>query len=461
MNILGGIVEPDAGDLLIEGERYQPRRPQDAEKAGIAFIQQELNIFPNLSVEENLFVRAFPTRGRWLPVIARRQMRARALECLKLVSLDVDPGLPAGRLPPGERQLLEIAKALSVDARLIIFDEPTTSLTATECARLFALIAALKAQGLAIIYISHVLGDVMRLADAITALRDGEVVWSGSKSETSIDGLIAAMVGRSIKTLFPERQARPAERPVRLAVEGVCRAGVVKDISFHLHAGEILGIAGMMGSGRTELARIVFGLDSYDEGRLAADGLPLARGKIAARLAAGLAFLTEDRREEGLLMDHSVGANLALAALTSFARGPLQTIDAAGERSAASAMSARLNIKSSARQPLEAQARALSGGNQQKVVLGKWLLRDPRVLILDEPTRGVDVGAKEEIYKLIATLADAGMAVLLISSEIEELIGLSDRIMVLRRGEIVGTFARADFDQEAILRVATLKERAA
>jgi ribose transport system ATP-binding protein len=465
MNILSGVLQRDSGEIALGGADYRPRSGHDAEAAGVAFIQQELNIFPNLSVEENLFVGHYPRYAGWLPLIDRRGMRARAVALLAQVGLSLSPATPASALSPGERQLVEIAKALSIDARVMIFDEPTTSLTTPECERLFALIQRLRQQGLGILYISHVLADVFRIADTLTLLRDGRVVEAGALAQMDMQRVIAGMVGRSIETLYPRRdpnaRAAARTRPPLLELDDVGQRGVLRGVSITLRPGEILGLAGLMGSGRTELARIVFGLDPFERGAIRFDGRPMRSQQIAQRLLAGVAFLTEDRKREGLMAEASIGWNMGLAPMPLYARGPLRLIDRPGLRRAVGEMAAQMDVKARGIDAVDALARTLSGGNQQKAVLGKWLLRRPRLLILDEPTRGVDVGARSDIYRLIARLADEGMAVLIISSELEELIGLSDRILVMRRGEVGGTFERHAFDRAAILAASMWKDRAA
>ncbi|HXG46094.1 MAG TPA: sugar ABC transporter ATP-binding protein, partial [Methylomirabilota bacterium] len=371
------------------------------------------------------------------------------------------PDTPVERLSAGERQLVEIAKALGAAARVLILDEPTTSLSAPECERLFALARQLRARGLAILYISHALGDVLRLCDDLVVLRDGEVVGSGPVGDFTQDRLVSLMVGRQLNQLFPERRTPPrpeaggpagaAARPAALEVKALTQPGVVRDISFTLAAGEVLGVAGLMGAGRSELARILFGLDPHRSGEILLDGQPL-RGGPRRRIQRGLAFLTEDRREDGLCLEASIADNLALVTLARHCRTPARWIDRGSLRMAIGRMREAVRLSGAA---ADAQpARTLSGGNQQKVVLGKWLLAEPRVLILDEPTRGIDVGAKFEIYQLIHRMADNGAGVLVISSEIEELMGLCDRILVMRRGAISGEFPRERFDRERILAAA-------
>lgn len=450
MNVLGGVLRPDAGAMRLGGRPYRPSTPQDASAAGLGFIHQELNLFPNLTIEENFFVDGFPRR-RWLPLIDRGAMRRRTREMLDLVQLDLSPATPVSRLSQGERQLVEIAKTLARDARLIIFDEPTTSLSRPEVRRLFDLIGRLKERGIAVIYISHALEDVLAICDRVAVLRDGDLVGTRDAGEVELPELIAMMVGRSIDTVFPPRTATRRDE-VLLSARGVSQPGVVEDVSFDLHAGEVLGLAGLMGSGRSELARILFGLDPFAAGEVRAGGQVLAGHDPAEAMEAGLAFLTENRREEGLLMEASVTDNVVLASLDELA-GRLGLLDrrAATERAGEAARRVRLSTEAVD----ETLAKHLSGGNQQKVVIGKWLMRGPRVFILDEPTRGIDVGAKQEVYRIVTALVEAGAAVLLISSEIEELVGLSDRILTIRRGELGPTFERAAFDREAIMAAAT------
>jgi ribose transport system ATP-binding protein len=450
MNILGGNHQPDAGRMRLGGQPYAPRNPTDATRHGVAFIHQELNLFPNLSIAENIFLTDFP-RTVGLPWIQRRTLRAKTAELLVQVGLDSPPETLVDRLSAGERQLVEIAKSLSIDARLIIFDEPTTSLSARETEGLFSLMHRLRERGLSMIYISHILGDVLRLCDDVVVLRDGEVVGEGVVSEFTADRMISLMVGRNLSQLYPTRRGQATAQPV-LEVKSLCQPHVVHDINLTLHRGEVLGISGLMGAGRSELARILFGLDPHASGEIRFDGSPLGRTPPLDRIQRGLAFLTEDRRAEGLCLEASIADNIALVSLRQHARTPFGLLDTSRWREGIRAMreAVRLTAKAEDAQPVN----TLSGGNQQKVVLAKWLLARPNVLILDEPTRGIDVGAKFEVYQLIHELADGGAGVLVISSEIEELIGICDRLLVMRRGEIAGEFRREEFDREKILAAA-------
>jgi ribose transport system ATP-binding protein len=446
MNLLGGNLQPDAGEMRLNGERYAPRSPRDAEESGIAFIHQELNLFPNLSIAENIFLTAFPKKAG---LIDRRASRQRATELLKQVGLELPADMLVERLSAGERQLVEVAKALSFNPRVIIFDEPTTSLTARETERLFALLGRLRGQGVSMIYISHALNDVLRLCDEIVVLRDGEVVGSGARDTFDSARMISLMVGRDLQHLFPPKQSQPTDAPV-LEVRGVSQPKIVANISFTLHRGEVLGISGLMGSGRTELARILFGLDPMKSGEIRLGGEAIHGLKPRQRIQRGMAFLTESRRDEGLFMEASIAANMTAVCAPNFARSPIGWLSDRELRGQTQSIREAVTLTRSARE--EQPVKTLSGGNQQKVVLAKWLLNQPRVFILDEPTRGIDVGAKYEVYKLINELAGRGAGVLVISSEIEELIGLCDRILVMSRGEIRDEMEREEFDRERILR---------
>lgn len=439
MNILGGVIPPDQGKMKLKGKDYTPRNPAEAARAGVAFIHQELNLFTNLSIADNLFIDRFP-RVAGLPFISKRTIRRKTAEQLKSVNLDVSCDMLVERLSPGERQLVEIARALSTGAEIIIFDEPTTSLTARETKRLFALIERLRAVGKSIIYISHNLGDVLYLADDIVVIRDGIVVGEGPKEQFPINRMISLMVGRDISQIYPPPTTKPSKEAA-LEVRGLSQSGVVRNISFTLHRAEVLGLFGLMGSGRTELARMIFGLDAFE------------RGTILLGSRKGMAFVTENRREEGLLMDACILDNVALVSMPEYTywRAP-RMVDQSRLRTAVRRVVDSLRIKTG---PIERQlAKNLSGGNQQKTVIAKWLMSKSSVFIMDEPTRGIDVGAKVEIYKLINDLAGRGTAVLFISSELEELMACCDRILVMSNGEIQGRFRRAEFDEEQILHAA-------
>jgi ribose transport system ATP-binding protein len=452
MNIIGGVHQMDAGRIRFDGADYKPKGPRDAARNGIAFIHQELNLFRNLSIAENLFITEFPKLVPGLPFIDRAAARKRAAELLAAVDLDLSPTTLVNKLSQGERQLVEIAKALGAKAKVIIFDEPTTSLTTRETDRLFDIINRLRLQGIAIIYISHILDDVMRLCDDIVILRDGHVVGNALKSDMTIERMISLMVGRNIDQLFPPRDHTAAKGAPVLEVSGITQRGTVKDISFSLRAGEVLGISGLMGAGRSELARILFGIDPFSAGSIKIGGIEIATPTPTICMDLGMAFLTEDRRAEGLMMEAPIDNNIALSSLQNYAGGRAGMIDRTRLDADVRKMSTSVQI--SAKDIARTLVKNLSGGNQQKVVIGKWLLREPKVFILDEPTRGIDVGAKNEVYKIINSLAAGGAGILMISSEIEELIGMCDRIMVMAHGEIRTTFERGGFDREELLRAA-------
>ena len=449
MNMIGGITAPSHGRMLWRGRAYAPASAADAKAAGIAFIHQELNLFTNLSVAENLFIDGMPRRrGLLRGLIDRRAMRDRTRALLARLELDIPPERTIDSLSPGERQLVEIARALDRDASLIIFDEPTTSLTHRETERLFSVIDGLRREGRTVIYISHILADVRRLSDHVAVLRDGRLVGEGAIAEFDIPRMIRTMIGRDLAAVYPARTAPPREAVV-LDVQGLSAPGIIENVSLTVHEGEIVGIFGLMGSGRSEFARILMGLDPSTRGEARLLGKPLV-GSPRERIRRGLAFVTENRREEGLMMDASIRDNLTLPAIESL-RGPLG-LDRERIADVAQELRETVRLKSQdlARQPV----RALSGGNQQKVVIGKWLPTGPKLFILDEPTRGVDVGARSEIYAIADRLAAEGAGLLVISSELDELIGLCDRIAVMSRGEIVATFDRAAFEEQRIIAAA-------
>jgi ABC-type sugar transport system ATPase subunit len=441
INILGGVLPPDDGAMLLEGNNYLPQSPADAAMHGVRIAHQELNLFPNLSLAENLFLDRLPAGPLGIRCTA---LRRQAREILDRVGLNHDPSTPTEQLASGERQLLEIAKALRGGSKLVIFDEPTTSLTQTESNRLFEIIARLRVQGLGIIYISHQLNDVLRLADDVLVLRDGARQSLAPARSMNVPAMIRQMVGREVDQVFPARSGEP-QNEVALELRGVTRRGAIEDVNLRVHRGEIVGLAGMMGAGRTELARLIFGLDPLDAGSIVLNGRTLAHATPARSREHGAAFVTEDRRSEGLMLGASVDDNILVAAWPQFSRAGWLRSGKAGQ--AAAQIAEALRISGSLRRPV----RQLSGGNQQKTVFAKWLLREPKILILDEPTRGIDVGAKEEIYQIIRRLTAEGTAILLISSEIEELLGLADRIVVLRAGRLAQEFAYSQFDRERIL----------
>ncbi|HMO86025.1 MAG TPA: sugar ABC transporter ATP-binding protein [Lacipirellulaceae bacterium] len=453
IRIIGGQLRAEAGGMQLDGTAYAPHSAAEALARGVRVVHQELNLFGNLSVAENLALSQCSGSHRWL--INRRQLHQATLEALSEVGLHVDPDELASRLSPGEQQLVEIAKAIRGQPRVVLFDEPTTSLTGPQIDCLFEIIGRLKRRGVAVLYVSHNLSDVRRICESTVVLRDGAVQAAGPTEEFTSDRMISLMVGRDLPSLFPMRQAGPSSRPV-LAARNLTQPGVVRDVTFALHEGEILGISGLMGSGRSELTRILFGLDPVASGRIEWNGQAF-KPSPARCVDRGMALVTESRRSDGLLLDSSAAANATLASLPRFASGRFRLFRGRLAKTAAETMlsTCGVNCQSTTHQ----RVRTLSGGNQQKVVLAKWLMTNPAVIILDEPTRGIDVGARSEIYRQIVALADRGVAVLIISSELEELVGLCDRILVMNSGEIVAERPRGEFDREAILRSAFGEER--
>ena len=450
VNVLTGVMHRDGGEVWLDGKPFAPASRRESDAAGVAFVQQELTIFPNLSVAENLFLIRPPRRYTALPVVARGRMRQRALVLLEMIDLEVQPDAPAATLSIGERQLLEIARGLSRDARVLILDEPTSSLTSAEAARLFRIVRRLRERGVAVLLISHDLDQVLKVCDDILVMRDGRVTLQADAANLTANDLVLAMIGRALEAQFLARPLSLLPAPPLLQVTDLSEPGVLRNIQLRVDRAEIVGIAGLMGSGRSELARTLFGLERYSAGTVRVDGRALPSGNVASRVRAGVAFLTEDRRHEGLLLDATVSDNVALAALPRYAAASGGLIHRAALLEAIQAILYSLNLKSG--DICSTPVRTLSGGNQQKVVLARWLLVKPKLFILDEPTRGVDVGAKQDIYRLLAQLADAGIGILVISSELEELLGLCDRILVMRRGELTASFDRAHFDRETILR---------
>jgi ribose transport system ATP-binding protein len=448
MNVLGGVLAPEHGRMRLGGEEYRPRTPAEAARQGIAFIHQELNLHPNLSIAENVFLSRLPRR-RFSPFIDRAVLGSRTRDLLAALGLSVSPWTRVETLAAGERQLVEIARAVAADARVVILDEPTTSLDSAETERLFSLLGRLKADGRALIYISHVVADVLRQADDVLVLRDGAVVASGLATDFDEATLIRRMVGRALDTVFPPRSGRRPGDPA-LEVFALTRAGAFRDVTFAVGRGEVVGLAGLMGAGRTEVLRCLFGLDPVQSGQVSVGGVALRRHSPRDAVSHGIALVTEDRREDGLLLEASVADNLALVSLPDHARRGW--IDRPRLARALEAQAEAVSLDATGR--FACPVATLSGGNQQKVVLGKWLLRGPSVVLLDEPTRGIDVGAKQQVYQLVSELADAGTAVLLVSSEVEELLGLADRILVMHRGRLVAELPREDFDQERILTAA-------
>ena len=453
MKVLSGAYRPDpGGNILIDGTPVATGDPIKARAQGIAVIYQELSLAPNLSVAQNIFLGNEPRR---FGIVDREQCNRRAGEIIARLGVTFSARTPVASLSLGERQLVEIARALSTNARIIVMDEPTTSLTSRETDRLFEVIATLKSQGIAIIYISHRMEEVYQLADRVSVLRDSGYVGTLDRSDLNASRLVSMMVGRDLSTFYKKDHRPPDEkRAVALSVRGMSDGNLVKNCSFDLHKGEVLALAGLVGSGRTELARLIFGADRRTSGTLELGGKPISIDSPREALDAGIAYLTEDRKQLGLFLDMSISDNISMGVLAMDAKaGGLRDFNAA-ERRAAKAVS-DLSIRT---RSVQANAGSLSGGNQQKVLLARLLETEPQVVILDEPTRGVDVGAKSEIYRLIDNLAKKSIAILMISSELPEVIGIADRVLVMRDGAIVGEVTASEGEplrQEAIMELAT------
>ncbi len=446
IKILSGAYRPDAGKISIDGKPVEHLSPHTARELGIATIYQEFNLIPDLSVAENIFLGSFPTKGKWLAHLDFGRMREDARAFLNRLGMDVDPDVPVRSLSVAQNQLVEIAKALSVRARIIILDEPTATLTNREISRLFDLIMQLKGEGIGLIYISHRLEEVRAIGDRVTVLHDGVKVGTWDAKAISPEELIRAMVGREVETQA-DLVSRPGE--VVLELKGVSRGAVLQDIRFQMRKGEILGVAGLVGAGRTELARAIFGADPIDQGEVWVAGRRIRHPSCGDSVRLGIGFLPEDRKTEGLILNFGVQQNISLSSLGKVSR--LGFIRRKDEKSAALRAVQELSIRAGS---TSMHVRYLSGGNQQKVVLAKWLFTEAGILIFDEPTRGIDVGAKEEFYRLIQKCAEAGTAVLFISSELSELLRLCGRLLVMRGGRIVGELPRKEFSEERILSLA-------
>ncbi len=448
MKILGGVVAPTSGSIELDGIRMPRLTVGSSLKGGIAFVHQELNLFENLSAAANVMIGREPLKGGLLRLVDEAALAARVAPLLDQLGADFTPETPVARLSLAQRQLVEIAKALSLDARLVIMDEPTSSLTASETERLLSIVARLKADGVAVILISHRLAEIERAADRVVVMRDGRLVAELPKAQVSADVMIRHMIGRDLNTLYQP----PAGPPGDVVLELVgARTGYRPNqpVSLALRRGEILGLAGLVGSGRSELARMIFGLDQSRGGEIRICGERLDAVSPRTAIDRGLYLVPEDRKRCGLVLDFKVRDNVTLANLAAHARHGL--IDPGSENAEADRQKQKLDIRAAS---LDVAAGSLSGGNQQKVVLGKWLSMHPRVLVFDEPTRGVDVGAKHEIYRLMRHLSDAGVAILMISSDMEEVIGISDRVAVMHEGRIAGFLDRDELSEASILSLA-------
>lgn len=446
MKILAGVYTPTSGEIFLDGKQYQPQNPRHARAHGISIVFQELSLCRNLSVAENIYASHEPSRFGF---IQDRELVQKAEALIKDLGLPVDVHAKVGDLSIAQRQLVEIAKGLSLPADVVILDEPTSSLSDSEAEILFAIIDRLKARGKAVIYISHRMEEIMRLSDDITVMRDGDYITTTQKTETSIDKLITMMVGREMKDVYPPRVApRPAESvaPV-LATKNLTVPGKFHDVSIDVKPGEVVGLFGLVGSGRSDIMKALFGMERPVAGEILLDGKPLTLTSPSQAIGHGIAFVTENRKEEGLVLAHSVERNVNMVALKQLA-GPFGLMRGSAERASARAEVLRLAIKAAS---IDTSAGSLSGGNQQKIVLAKWLQIRPRVLILDEPTRGVDVGAKFEIYRIIRELAAEGAAILMVSSELPEVLGLSDRVVVMHNRNMAAVLDARGLTPETVM----------
>jgi rhamnose transport system ATP-binding protein len=443
VKILAGVYTPDSGSILLSGEPVTLHDPSQAQRLGFAVIHQQPSLFPDLDVAENIYMGRQPLgafgRVDWGTMYREVNVLLRRLDAR------FDARTPVNSLSIADQQLIEIAKALSMQTRLLVMDEPTAALSAREVADLFAIVRQLRDQGVAILFISHRFEEIFDIADRVTVLRDGGLILTKPASDLTQAETISAMVGREMSALYPKQETRIG--PVALDVRGLTRAGEFRDVSFQVHRGEILGFSGLVGAGRTEVARAIFGLTRPDSGSMLLDGKPVSFHSPTDAMRHGVAYVPEDRYEHGLVREFSIAENVTLPLWRSISNW-LGIVDQRRERAIATDYFQRLQIHATG---IDQIAQSLSGGNQQKVVIAKWLATTPRLLILDEPTRGVDIGAKAEVHRLISQLASEGLAIIMISSELPEALAMSDRILVMSEGRITGEFSRSEATQERVM----------
>lgn len=452
MKILSGVYQPDEGEIVFEDQSVSFSEPLSAQRVGITIIHQEFNLFPDLTVEENIFIgREFCKKNRWR--LDEKQQRQATIEILQKLNLAISPDTLVADLTVAQQQMVEIAKAISVNAKILIMDEPTAALTETEIESLFRVTRLLKEQGTGIVYISHRLEELALIADRATVMRDGQYINTVDYECVKISDLIAMMVGRDLGNIYPRREALQQRIPV-LEVNGLTRKGVLNDIDFTLYRGEILGFAGLMGAGRTELARAIFGADSIDSGTLILNGKEIVIKDISDAIQQGISYLTEDRKKEGLALNLSVERNIMLGNYPEYS-DCFGNVDSHRCQQTSEQQVKALRIKTP---HLEQAAVNLSGGNQQKIIIARWVCKDTDILIFDEPTRGIDVGAKLEIYELMNRLVAKGKSIIMISSELPEVLGMCDRILVMRSGRITGELSANEATQEKIMQYATLED---
>lgn len=446
MNILTGIHKQDEGSIFVDGREVSFKNPVEAEKYGIAFIHQELNIWPNLTILENLFLMRSITNG--FGILDFKKMRRIAEDKCRELHIELPLDMEAGECSVGQQQMTEILRNLLLDAKVVIMDEPTAALTERETETLFAVMRSLKQRGVAMVYISHRMEEVFNNCDTITVMRDGVSVDTRPVDKYGLDDIVCDMVGRSITEFYPERQNTPGE--VILEVKNFNQPGLFTNVNFNLRKGEILGIAGLMGSGRTEIMRAIFGVDKCQSGEVYFKNAKLKISKPEDAIKAGFGFITENRKTEGLILDFSIMRNIALPSIDGFARK--NVIDYKLVNKFSADLASKLGVKA---HTLDLEAGALSGGNQQKVVIAKWVGMNPDIIIMDEPTRGIDVGAKRDIYELMNELTASGVSIIMVSSELPEVLGMSDRILVIHEGMIAGELMHDEASQEKIMSLAT------
>lgn len=446
MKILTGVYNKDAGTVLVDGKEVNYKNPQEAEKAGIVFIYQELNVMFDLTVEENLFM-GKEIHGKF-GICDKKAMQKKAQEALNILGVNISPKTVMAELSVGQQQMVEICKALMADAKVIIMDEPTAALTQSETVALFKVIESLRKKGVSMVYISHRMEEIFELCDRITVLRDGSYIGVKNIPETNMNEIVKMMIGREIGERYPSRNVKIGKEVLK--VKELTRKGTFHDVNFSVRAGEVLGVSGLMGAGRTEIMQAIFGNLSYESGTIEIDGKEVKISNPRQAMEHGIGFITEDRKTEGLMLDKSIRENISLCNLRRISKSSVISREA--EKNMVAEAIKDLHIKCFGSYH---ECNNLSGGNQQKVVLAKWILTNPKILILDEPTRGVDIGAKKEIYSIINKLAAQGVAIIMVSSELSEVLGMSDNIMVVREGEVRGIISYEEANQERVMTLAT------
>lgn len=446
MKILTGVYTKDAGTVLVDGKEVNYKNPQEAEKAGIVFIYQELNVMFDLTVEENLFM-GKEIHGKF-GICDKKAMQKKAQEALNILGVNISPKTVMAELSVGQQQMVEICKALMADAKVIIMDEPTAALTQSETVALFKVIESLRKKGVSMVYISHRMEEIFELCDRITVLRDGSYIGVKNIPETNMNEIVKMMIGREIGERYPSKNVKIGKEVLK--VKELTRKGTFHDVNFSVRAGEVLGVSGLMGAGRTEIMQAIFGNLSYESGTIEIDGKEVKISNPRQAMEHGIGFITEDRKTEGLMLDKSIRENISLCNLRRISKSSVISREA--EKNMVAEAIKDLHIKCFGSYH---ECNNLSGGNQQKVVLAKWILTNPKILILDEPTRGVDIGAKKEIYSIINKLAAQGVAIIMVSSELPEVLGMSDNIMVVREGEVRGIISYEEANQERVMTLAT------